>query len=154
MHQERISFSMLLSLGSAWDNTRHQSRHGWQHSSVLSIWQQQYGGLSILWVRVPRNRHICLSVWSEWFFFQHPSCIHQATSVFLGCVRMVKWMWVLEPAVLVVHFITFYFCLKWLFMQSRRRFLMPTMASGVWNVTYAGWFTKRFHWNFISLFGE
>jgi len=37
MHQERISFTMLLPLGSAWDNTGHQSRHGWQPSSVLSI---------------------------------------------------------------------------------------------------------------------
>jgi len=57
---------------------------------------------------------VCLSEVKD-FFFQHPSCIHQATSVFLGCVRMVKWMWMLEAAVFVVclvHFVTFYFALS------------------------------------------
>jgi len=139
MHQERISFNVLLSLGSAWDNTRHQSRHGWQASSVLSIWQQQYGGLSILCVKVPRNRHICLSVWSERFFFQHPSCIHQATSVFLGCVRMVKWMWMFEPAVFVVclvHFLTFYFAQVTFYAVEKR----------IFNADDGVWYLDRYVW--------
>lgn len=69
MHQERLSCAMLLFLDAAWDNTRHQSRHGWQPSSVLSVWQQQYGGLSIFCVKSPREY---MSVRSE----RSLCCIH------------------------------------------------------------------------------
>ena len=88
MDQERIFFTMLLSLASAWDNMTHQSRHGWQPSSVLSIWQQQYGGVSIFYTREPRKyQEICVCCkCSRFLSFLHPSDCWSSSGKMSFCV--------------------------------------------------------------------